>query len=70
MSSDRLSVHPEDPKVYAAPPGYTMTDWPCKKCGSIHVAERCDESSDGAYEDWHFRCLDCGHDWWEESSDY
>lgn len=52
------------------PTGYTATDWPCKKCRSTHVAERCDESSDGAYEDYHFMCLDCGHSWWEESSDY
>ena len=55
----------------AGPEGYSpVDDWPCKTCKSLNVVERRVESSDGAYDDWHFRCLDCGWSWWEESSDY
>jgi hypothetical protein len=33
------------------------------------VEHRIWESSDGANEDVHYRCLDCGHDWWIDGAD-
>jgi hypothetical protein len=43
---------------------------PCPKCGG-HVEARLWESSDGAYEDWQFRCVepDCRHTWWVDGID-
>jgi hypothetical protein len=72
MSADRSrSGAPDGARGLTPPEGYKLIDdWPCKTCMSLSVAERCHESSDGAYEDYHFVCLDCGHSWWEESSDY
>lgn len=43
-------------------------DFTCK-CGSNEVEYYIWESSDGAYEDYHYRCKDCKHDWWYESAD-
>jgi Zn ribbon nucleic-acid-binding protein len=41
----------------------------CPKCNG-HNLEYCDwESDDGAHEDQHQKCLDCGHNWWIEGSD-
>lgn len=40
------------------------------KCGSNEIIWKLWESSDGAYEDYHYRCMECDHDWWVESSDY
>lgn len=42
----------------------------CRKCGSNNIRYAIWESSDGAYEDKHYHCDECGNDWWVESSDY
>jgi hypothetical protein len=55
--------------------GAFTTDWRlvthgrCLKCMSDQVAYRLWESFDGAYEDYHYRCLDCGYDWWVDGID-
>lgn len=41
----------------------------CRKCSKVNVIRRVWESSDGAYEDYHYTCPDCGHDWWIDGSD-
>ena len=41
----------------------------CWKCKSNEIIYSLYESSDGAYEDLHYKC-ECGNDWWVESSDY
>lgn len=41
----------------------------CRKCASVEVEYREWESSDGAYEDYHYRCKSCGRDWWIEGAD-
>jgi len=51
----------------------TFEEWkpdsePCRKCGG-HVKYRVWESSDGAYEDYKYRCDDCGHSWWVDGID-
>ena len=45
-------------------------DVPCRKCGvkgGIEVWKW--ESSCGGYEDYHYRCTNCGKDWWVEGPD-
>jgi hypothetical protein len=42
----------------------------CRKCDSTNVVYRIWESSDGAYEDINYHCLDCGYGWWVDGSDY
>ena len=51
----------------------TFTPWeaeatPCRECGG-HVEYRLWESSDGGWEDFQFRCLDCGRVWWVDGID-
>lgn len=41
---------------------------PCRKCGG-HVEGRVWESSDGAYEDYQYRCVDCRYTWWVDGID-
>ena len=41
----------------------------CRKCGSDEIEYREWESSDGAYDDYHYRCNSCGRDWWVEGAD-
>jgi DNA-directed RNA polymerase subunit M/transcription elongation factor TFIIS len=56
-------------------PGGFTSDWrmvthgTCPKCRSDQIAYRLWESSDEAYEDYRYRCLDCGHDWWVDGID-
>jgi hypothetical protein len=54
------------------------TDWkpvaraevPCRKCGVPgHIEFRDLESSCGGYEGVHYRCTNCGKDWWVEGAD-
>jgi transposase-like protein len=46
------------------------SDFPCPKCESSHTIECIEwESSCGGYEDYHYRCISCGHDWWIEGAD-
>jgi len=45
-------------------------DFTCRKChksGNIEVSIW--ESDDGAFEDFHYRCAACGHDWWIDGID-
>jgi transposase-like protein len=46
------------------------TDRKCPKCGSS-MTEKLWESSDGAYEDWKYTCVnkDCGYYFWIEGPD-
>lgn len=48
---------------------WMLTDMTCHKCQGHQVAERKWESHDGAFEDYQYRCNDCGHKWWVEGSD-
>ena len=42
---------------------------PCPHCNSENTEFRVWESHDGAYEDYHHRCKDCGHTWWIDGID-
>lgn len=42
---------------------------PCRKCGGSNVWYRVWESSDGAFEDYHYTCNDCECDWWIDGPD-
>ena len=42
---------------------------PCRHCARSSVRVRTWESSDGAYEDYQFRCTECGHTWWVDGID-
>ena len=44
-------------------------DTRCRKCGSTRVGYRTWESSDGAYEDYNYKCYDCGASWWIDGID-
>lgn len=46
-----------------------MTGLVCRKCKGPHLEYRDWESSDGAYEDQQFKCLDCGYSFWVEGID-
>lgn len=41
----------------------------CPKCPSESIKRQVWESSDGAYEDYHFTCPDCGFNWWVDGPD-
>lgn len=41
---------------------------PCHRCGG-RVEYRMWESHDGAYEDYQYRCTDCGFTWWVDGID-
>lgn len=41
----------------------------CRKCGSLKVQYREWESSCGGWEDYQFRCQQCGHTWWVDGAD-
>ena len=41
----------------------------CRKCRGANVAVHTWESSDGAFVDHHYRCPDCGFDWWVDGPD-
>ena len=45
------------------------TERTCKKCNSINVECRRVDSSDEAYEDWNYRCMDCDFYWWVDGID-
>jgi len=53
-------------------PWQAVTDpnFPCRKC---HQAGRIEVSiwisDDEAFEDFHYRCLACGHNWWIDGID-
>jgi transposase-like protein len=44
-------------------------DFKCNRCQSDAVEYREWESSDGAHEDFHYRCNGCGRSWWVEGAD-
>jgi hypothetical protein len=47
-----------------------ISETPCNKCGVVgHMRFYEWESSCGGYEDIHYMCSSCGHDWWEEGAD-
>ena len=41
----------------------------CSQCGSHQVQCQTWESSDDAYEDYKYKCLDCGYVWWVDGPD-
>jgi DNA-directed RNA polymerase subunit M/transcription elongation factor TFIIS len=41
----------------------------CALCGSKEVFFRTWESACGGYDDTHYKCIECGHQWWVESDD-
>ena len=44
-------------------------DTPCPSCLSLRVNCRDWDSSDGAYTDYQFQCVDCQKTWWVEGAD-
>lgn len=45
-------------------------DVPCRKCNVAgQIKYRKWESSCGGFEDYHYRCVACGKDWWCEGGD-
>lgn len=51
------------------PTADTNPDFKCPKCRSNRVYFRMWESSDGAYDDIHYECEECKHNWWVEGID-
>ena len=53
----------------------TFSEWnPCKstecrRCKSKNVKFRVWDSSCGGYEDYNYKCDDCGHSWWIDGID-
>lgn len=47
---------------------WSKSDFTCS-CGSHDVKFRLVESSCGGYDDYQYRCQDCGRGWWAEGSD-
>ena len=45
------------------------TSTTCPKCNASGAMVRVVESSDGAYEDYNYRCWKCNHDWWIDGID-
>lgn len=41
----------------------------CRKCGKSNVRVRLWESSDGAFEDYQYKCDDCDETWWVDGID-
>jgi hypothetical protein len=41
----------------------------CRACRGSNVQVEVWESSDGAFEDYHFTCTECGHNWWIDGPD-
>ncbi len=39
------------------------SDWPCKHCKVADVWFTSDETFDGAYDRYHYRCHSCGKQW-------
>lgn len=56
-------------------PGEFTSEWTdtagtvCRNCGSRGVQYRMWESSDGAFEDVNYQCLDCLDTWWVDGPD-
>lgn len=50
---------------------WKLSDLSCPKCGAKSVRVRVWESSDGAYEDYQYKCfgLTCSHTWWIDGID-
>ncbi len=44
-------------------------DVACRRCPSWNVNYQVWESSCAAYEDYHFTCNECPHDWWIDGPD-
>lgn len=42
----------------------------CIKCKKKTATETLHESSCGSYDDYHYKCSNCGYSWWCESGDY
>ena len=42
---------------------------PCRHCQRSAVRVRTWESHDGGYEDYQFRCGECGETWWVDGID-
>lgn len=50
--------------------GKVVPDIQCRKCACKGtVSMRVWESSDGAFEDYKFKCAACGHVWWVDGID-
>lgn len=52
---------------YIGVPTTVVTD--CGKCPSQAVERQVWESSDGGFEDYHYTCKSCGHNWWVDGPD-
>ena len=67
---DRPAMRPEGAYVTDWKPTKAEdSDYRCIKCGSDEVEYREWESTDGAFEDFHYRCKVCGREWWAEGAD-
>lgn len=47
----------------------TVKNFHCRKCKGHSGSVRLWESSCGGYDDYKYRCDDCGHTWWVEGDD-
>lgn len=56
------------PDKIIAPPFY-CEGVKCEKCDNETVYYDAWESSDGAYEDYHYTCINCGYDYWVDGPD-
>jgi len=41
----------------------------CHRCGTAKLQWRLWESADGGHEDIHYRCRNCGEEWWVDGPD-
>lgn len=45
------------------------SDLKCSKCGNTRIEFSVWESYDGGHEDYNYRCLGCGRNWWVDGVD-
>jgi transposase-like protein len=48
---------------------YVPCDGRCIKCNTKELTVRTVESSDGAFEDYQYKCEACGYTWWVDGID-
>jgi DNA-directed RNA polymerase subunit M/transcription elongation factor TFIIS len=63
-----------DASILLQPPWKRVADenknFKCIGCKGDNLYYVSHESSDGAYDDYNYKCQNCGKSWWTESSDY
>ncbi len=49
--------------------GWNKSITPCRDCGQPKILWRMWESHCGGYEDYQYKCENCGKSWWVEGPD-